>query len=314
MTIEKEKSTRVRLILAILIGLGSALLPGAVSAQAQTHVTTCGQTLDMAGEYVLMNDLNCTATGDFDGVRITASNVTFHLAGHTISSPVCDLSRNITGIFVVGGITNVRIDGGNVSGFNDGIQLSASNSTVKGMKVSGACASGIGVQGANNRVEKNTASGNVDGVLLVNAVNSFVRCNYLSGNTRGATLSGSTTSSVVEDNIISDNDAFGVAVVSGSGNIVRDNAVNDNQNGIYINSANNRVLDNIVSRSSDVGISVTNSGSPSIMRRNTVYRSGNVDMTDDSANCGGNIWRNNDFVTDLVAGVSDGGPGAGCIR
>lgn len=302
--------TRILLITAAL----ALVIISSQKSQAQTQVTTCGQILSSAGEYVLMNDLNCTAaTGDIVGVQITASNVTFHLAGYTISSPVCDQSRNITGIFAIGGIVKVRVDGGNVSGFNDGVQLSASNSVVKGIQVSGACASGIGVQGASNRVEKNTLTGNVDGVLLVNAVGSFVRSNYLSGNTRGATISGSSTGNVVEDNIISGNNSFGVSVFNGSGNIVRDNAVNDNQNGIFIDSPNNRVLDNILSRSFDVGISIGTNGSPSIVRRNTVYRSGNADMTDDSAGCGGNIWRNDSFETDLVAGIPDGGPGVGCI-
>jgi parallel beta-helix repeat protein len=296
------------------------------SAQAQPiHVTTCGQTLSVAGEYMLMNDLNCTAaTGDFDGVRITASNVTFHLAGHTISNPDCDQSRNITGIFVVGGITNVKIDGGNVSGFNDGVVLSSSNSSVKGMKVTGACLSGIHVQGVNNRVEKNSATGNGDGVSLLSTKNATVRCNYLSGNTRnGVTVSGTGTTNnfleanIIEDNIINNNGSvggFGVAVINGSYNIVRDNAVNHNRNGIFIDTPNNRVRDNTVNGSTDVGISVGSFGTTNTVRRNTVLGSGNTDMTDDNAGCDANTWRNNTFMTDLVAGVSDGGPNTGCIQ
>lgn len=288
------------------------------TAQAQLNpVTTCGQPLDAAGEYVLMNDLNCTsATGDVIGVQITASNVTFHLAGHTISSPVCDLNRNITGIFVVGGITNVKIDGGNVSGFNDGIQLSASNSSVKGMTVTGACASGIGVQGANNRIEKNTATGNGDGVLLLSTTAAIVRANNLSDNTRaGVVVSGDNTmDNLIEDNIINGNDNYGVAVFNGSNTIIRDNAANHNQNGIFIDSANSRVRDNIVSGSANVGINVTTNGSPSVVRFNTVFGSGVTDMVDNSAGCGGNIWRNNSFMTDLVNGIPNGGPNVPCLR
>lgn len=288
-------------------------------------VTTCGQNLSAAGEYVLMNDLNCIApTGDFDGVRITASNVVFHLAGRTISSPVCDQSRNITGIFVIGGITNVQVDGGNVSGFNDGIVLSSSNSSVNGMQVSGACQSGIGVQSTNNRLEKNTVTGNGDGVSLVSTRNTIVRCNYFSNNTRnGVTVSGTGTTSnfgdanIIEDNIINNNGSvggYGVAIFNGSYNIVRDNAVNHNLNGILINTPNNLVRKNTVNGSSDVGISIGSFGTPSVVRGNTVLGSGNTDMTDDSAGCGANTWRNNTFRTDLVVGVTDGGMNFGCIR
>lgn len=296
------------------------------SAQAQPmQVTTCGQTLSNAGVYVLATDLNCTAaTGDITGVQITASNITFHLAGHTISSPVCDDSRNVTGIFVVGGITNVKIDGGNVSGFNDGVVLSSSNSTVKGMKVSGACFSGIHVQGANNRVEKISATGNGDGVSLLSTKNATVRCNYLSGNTRnGVTVSGTGTTNsfldanIIEDNIINNNGSvggFGVSIINGSYNIIRDNAINHNRNGIFIDTPNNRVRGNTVNGSTDVGISIGSSGTTNNVRRNTVLGSGNTDMTDDNAGCDANTWRNNIFMTDLVAGVSDGGPNTGCIQ
>jgi len=289
------------------------------SAQLQP-VTTCGQTLAAAGEYVLMNDLNCSApTGDITGVEISASNVVFHLAGHTISSSICDLSRNVNGIFAFGGLTNVRIDGGNVSGFNDGIVLSSSISIVKGVKVTGACAFGFAVQGANNRIEKNTASGNGDGVLLLSTTGTIVRANDLSGNLRnGLGISGeNTTDNIVEDNIINSNGAtegFGVAIFNGSNNLVRDNAVNHNHNGIFLGSPNNRVRENTVNGSTDVGISVTTFGNPSIVRLNTVLGSGNRDMSDDNAGCGGNTWRNNTFVSDFVNNIPNGGMNVGCLR
>jgi parallel beta-helix repeat protein len=296
------------------------------TAQAQLiPVTNCGQTLDAPGEYVLMNDLSCEqASGDFDGVRITASNVTFHLAGHTISSSVCDPSRNVTGIFVVGGITNVKIDGGNVSGFNDGIVLSASNSSVTGVKVTGACQSGIHVQGTNNLVENNTATDNGDGISLISTKRTIVHCNNLSDNLRtGVVVSGTGRAegffeaNIIEDNILCNNGfagGFGVAIFNGSYNIIRDNAVNHDLNGIFIDTPNNRVRNNTVNGSLDVGIAIGSSGSPSVVRYNTVLGSGKTDMSDDSGGCGANIWRDNTFMTDLVNGVPDGGMGSGCIK
>jgi parallel beta-helix repeat protein len=295
------------------------------------QVTTCGQTLGSPGEYILANDLACTgATGDVVGVRITASNVTFHLAGHTISSSVCDLSRTVIGVFVEGGITNVKVDGGNVSGFNSGVQLSASNSKVKGLTVTGACLFGIGVQGDSNRVETNvvTASGS-DGIILSPATRAVIRSNHCTGNTRaGVALSDGAYNNLIAENVLDSNggpggEGYGVAIFNGIGNTVRDNAANRNNFGIRIASAVNpdgladpinRVLENVISGNSHLGIWVESILIPANIRRNSVFGNGIADMQDDSANCGANTWRNNTFLTDLVAGVPNGGPSMPCLR
>src|SRR5262245_4571807 len=152
-------------LISILSGLTTILLLAVNPAQALTPVTVCGQTLSAPGEYVLTGNLACS--GAVSGVIITASNVVFHMAGHTISNTTCDLSQTFGGIFVQGGISGVQIDGGTVSGFNDGIILSSSTSRVKGMTVTDACVFGIAVSGKNNRLERNvvTKSG-LDGIGL----------------------------------------------------------------------------------------------------------------------------------------------------
>src|SRR5262245_47357864 len=77
--------------------LGAVAAPGIHSTQARsilpqtttppTSVTACGQVLNWPGEYVLTTNLDCSGgAGDYNGVTITASNVNFHLAGHTIAS------------------------------------------------------------------------------------------------------------------------------------------------------------------------------------------------------------------------------------
>ena len=76
--------------------LGLAVFVGAAgSAEAVTLVDPaagCDQELNIAGEeYVLTGDLSCPTVTS--GVRITASGVVFHLAGHTISGDFCDLSQ-----------------------------------------------------------------------------------------------------------------------------------------------------------------------------------------------------------------------------
>src|SRR5262249_35792542 len=65
--------------LTLAVAAGCPSVPGVV--QAQTAVTACGQTLSTPGEYTLAGDLDCSGTLA-NGVTITASNVTLHLAGH----------------------------------------------------------------------------------------------------------------------------------------------------------------------------------------------------------------------------------------
>lgn len=328
---DREKLTRGwQLFLVILIGLGAVLLPGTVSAQTPTPVSPadgCGQTLSVPGEYVLTGDLPCT--GAVNGVRISSSGVTFHLAGHTISNATCDDSQTFAGIFVDGGTSNVEIEGGTVQGFNDGIVLSSSHSRVRGMTVQNACAVGILVQGVNNRVLTNvvTRSGS-DGIILSPATGAIIAANYCTGNKRaGVALSDFADNNLIVKNILNGNggsgEGHGVAVFNGTRNVIRNNAANYNDFGIRIASAvnpggrpalRNQVFENTVSGNSRVGIWIQDEGSPSVIKLNRVLGSGDADMLDDSTGCGANTWRRNTFRTDLVAGLPDGGPSAGCIR
>lgn len=286
-----------------------------------TEIKTCGQTLSAAGEYILANNLNCSGTsGDYTGVTITASNVTLYLAGHEISSEDCDLNRNISGILVAGGITNVKIIGGAVSGFNDGIVLSSSKSQVVGVTVKNACEFGILVQGAHNAITTNTVTTSGDGVVLSPSDDSRVVSNNLSGNVRaGVVISDDSERNTIAYNILDNNGAnsdegYGVAVFNGSGNTIRNNAASYNDIGIRVSAPNNAVNNNTVSGNSNYGVWLAIDGSPSSVRRNSVFGSGKSDMLDESPLCGGNVWRNNKFSTDLVNGVSDAGPGGGCIK
>lgn len=323
-------------VITILSVFAAMPLLATLPAEAQsdrchpTPVTACGQVLSAAGEYVLTTDLNCTGTpGDYNGVTITASNVVLHLAGHTISSSDCDLTRNISGIFVAGGITGVKIDGGTVNGFNDGIVLSSSHSAVEGMTVRNACEFGIAVQGEKNRVETNVVTGSgSDGIILSPATDTVISSNYCSGNKRaGVALSDGAHDNTIADNILNNNggtgEGYGVAIFNGVNNVVRNNAANHNDFGIRISSAvnpsgnpllGNKVVGNTVSGNTKTGIWVEVAGAPSIVTLNKVRGSGETDMQDDSSRCDGNIWRSNTFKTDLVAGSPDGGPCAGCIR
>jgi parallel beta-helix repeat protein len=319
------KKIRKDFLVALLVGLMATLLSAVNPAQALTPVTTCGQTLSVPGEYLLTRNLVCPDTGvDFNGVTITASNVVFHLAGRSISSTVCDLNRNLSGIFVTGGLSGVRIDGGTVRGFNDGIALSSSNSRVVGMTVTKACAFGILGQGENNWIEENVVTASGDGVALSPAKLTRVTANHLSGNVRaGVALSDFADSNFIERNILNNNGDYGIAVFNGNNIVIRNNAANKNRIGIALLSTATRdgatvlphgVLDNTVHGNSETGIWITADGAPGIVRRNSVFGSGTSDMQDDSLGCAGNTWGNNTFRTDVVAGVPNGGPAVPCLR
>ena len=47
---------------------------------------------------------------------------------------------------------------------------------------------------------------------------------------------------------------------------------------------------------------------------NTALDNRDWDLGDQNPGCDSNVWSSNQFVTDNVAGASDGGPGTGCIQ
>src|SRR5437870_5656364 len=90
---------RARLGLTVLAALSITLL-WASPAKAGTTITQsfCPVLIAQSGEYSLATDVGPCAPGA-DGIDITASNVTLHLNGHTISgtttSGTCNSSKGI---------------------------------------------------------------------------------------------------------------------------------------------------------------------------------------------------------------------------
>jgi parallel beta-helix repeat protein len=309
-----------RIVLALTAAAG-IVLGAAGPAQAATPVDPaagCDQELNVPGEtYVLTGDLVCSTKTS--GVRITASGVSFHLAGHTISSPFCDLSVALVGVHLEGAITDVLVEGGTVTGFNDGILLSGTRTRARGMTVTGACVFGVVMSGEDNQLDTSIVADNgLDGVALGAARGNTVRSNHIFGNKRdGVEISNFSDGNLVESNIVHDNgeyEGYGVVVYNGNGNTIRGNAVNRNFNGIGIQSERNSAEDNTVSASRHTGISIAAIGAGSTVQGNRVFGSGLLDMTDDVAACGTNTWSGNSFQTDQAGGVDDGGPSVPCIQ
>ena len=263
----------------------------------------CGQILNTPGEYVLTGDLTCS--GAVTGIFITSNDVVFHLAGRTISNTTCNPDVGFAGIFVIGPTSGVRIDGGTISGFNDGIILFTSSSQVRGMKVKNACFFGIAVAGQSNWLDKNVVTGSmVDGIGLGQANGTVLTANDISGNVRaGVGISNFSNGNIVFNNIVNDNgvnEGFGIAVFNGQFNLILHNVVNDNFTGIGLSSPGNLAEGNNVHGSTGVGVAIASVGMASAVRLNTVLGSGVTDMSDGTAACGGNLWESNTFETDLV--------------
>jgi parallel beta-helix repeat protein len=301
-----------------LFGVAALLLLAITPAFALTPVNPaggCAQTLAAAGEYVLTGDLNCSGTFG-NGINITASNVIFHLAGHTISSTDCDLTKNISGIFVQSGISSVLIDGGTVSGFNDGIVLYSTSSHVRGMNSTAACAFGIAISGQNNQVDTSVVTAShIDGIGIQAASGILLVANDISGNFRtGVDISNFSNNNTVASNVINNNgiaagEQGGVAIFNGKNNLITSNTVNNNFDGILIESAGNFVEKNTVNGSvgkgaSGVGILISAHGASTVVKGNTVFGSSQADMTDINPGCGTDLWQNNTFRTAVVAGGS----------
>jgi parallel beta-helix repeat protein len=310
-----EITTVLLVFLATLITTVGAMGSVTTAAEPLAPVTACGQTLSASGHYILAADLDCSATLN-NGVTIAANNVNFHLAGHTILG-ACTSGDG--GIVVSPGLTGVRIDGGTVRGFNDGIILYSSNSRVWGMTVANACTFGLAVSGQNNQIDTSTvtASG-IDGIGVGAASGVVVTSNLIYANKRmGVGISNFSDNNFVENNIVRDNgveEGGGVAIFNGANNVIRNNAVSHNFNGILIESPSNVVQNNTVGTNLDAGIVISQFGAPSVVKRNIALSNAGSDLNDFSAGCDGNIWKSNTFQTDLVNGAPDGGPGNGCIR
>jgi len=307
--------------LGLVVVLAAALTVGWLYAQAQ-QVRTCGTTIGVSGNYALANDIGpCRG----DGVTITANNVTFDLAGHTIrgiSSPAsCNMGAPQIGITVTTGANNVQIGGGTVTGFVDGIAFGASNSRVASMSVTNNCVNGMVVSNATNvTVEANTVTGSGnDGLLLLNADGGTFQANNISSNGRfGVVLVSGSDHNTIRDNSMNNNGAAaggaGLSLVGGTDTQILRNTVQGNLQGIVLHTGGNVVQGNIANSNQTVGITVADVAGDNRIDGNTATGNSAFDLTDVNAHCGTNTWQNGVFLTDDVAGVPDGGPGAGCIK
>lgn len=321
------------------------LTAGGAFGAPPTPVTTCGQVLSTPGEYMLATNLTCGGTA----IVITGDSVRFNLAGlflagnGTGSGIEVSLGsrvrirngtiRNFGNGIRLDTSNSVRVSGMVLAGNGDGLQLHASDNNGIGDSQITANIIGVRIDGSdkntvsNNLISNNVADPNLAfsaGVLVQNAsTGNTVSANVFAFNgSVGVTVQGS-DSNVIEHNTVVDtgigsSPSPGITVVESSFNTVRANALTRNSFGIEISpgagSATGNLVDANTSIGNEQGILILNGATSNTVQLNTATGNSIVDLNDGNAACAANVWTTNTFVTDLVAGASDGGPGVGCIQ
>ena len=256
---------------------------------------------------------------------------------------VCDFQTTAAtqaGIRAEGSFNHVLINGGTVTGFEDGIRLVGTPSgllaafTVSAMTVTDNCAFGVVAAFAQNgEIATSDVTGNgLDGIALVAASvggvapfiqNITVEENHVSGNARfGIIDEGKNT--VIGRNIVNAN----AALFTGAGV-----PIFGNDNTIAVNSANNTnvllgtvgafgiileqgVQGNVVTGNTAngnvTGIDIEANAASNMVKGNIAHGNGSADLQDANPACGSNTWKADNFDTALVAGVAV--DHSGCIH
>lgn len=220
--------------------------PAAVFAGV-TPITECGTVITEPGKYKLTQDLLACPGAQINTyggpLLIASSNVKLDLNGHTIQCDWHDYDWIYGhGIFAFGGISNVHIKNGTITGCNSGIVfVDVIDSSIKEITVSdskvehfldGSSFAGIGIwlvrgydvvtkhnmivnneaagiydtASTGNKISHNVTNGNGDqGIWIDTAQHSKVRCNTVHDNPlAGILLSGNaSTGNVVKGNVVS---------------------------------------------------------------------------------------------------------------
>lgn len=293
-----------------------ALVPTAVS---------CGQTLTQST--LVLNDLlGCLE----NGLVIGAHGITIDLDGHTIGG--AGLGAGILN----NGFDSVTVKNGTVSGFDTGVQLNAGSALniIEDLAVQLNLEFGIALLNADdlaggNIVRNNTVSGNGIGIALSGGTqNATIRNNEIaasmgagmivegSNNNRleantiaassdqGLLLTGASNNTIIGNTIFNVSDAAFLVELGSHGNHIEANSVSESEAGIIVDSSNANVLiNNVVSGSSDNGITLE-SAHNSIVRGNDLrFNTAGIQL---DASTGNLIESNNASETDGT-GIELGG-------
>jgi parallel beta-helix repeat protein len=198
----------------------SLLLVVAISAQAQTPITTCGTEITQPGQYFLANDL----TGCSNGILIQSQGVTLKLNSHQIVGVEEGGSR---GILVSTGTAPI-IDGPRtIARFDVGVYLqrTTSGTLIVGLTVQDNHYGFFVTGSRESTIGGNTVATNQEGILLFNSSDNHLVENIINSNQKeGIQVNGSRNEIILND--IRNNGTYGIEVLD------------------YFGSRNNRIANN----------------------------------------------------------------------
>ncbi len=129
---------RIRLAVAIALGLATLAVPGVASADSGTPITTCGTTVTTNA--YLPKDLTCSG----DGIIINGPSVTVDLRGHRLTGP--GASSTFVGVTLSDDADAAHVINGTITGWGTGIDVGFLHSNVLFSAVNFA-SSNLGVNG-----------------------------------------------------------------------------------------------------------------------------------------------------------------------
>lgn len=293
-----------------------ALVPTAVS---------CGQTLTQST--LVQNDLlGCLE----NGLVIGAHGITIDLDGHTIGG--AGLGAGILN----NGFDSVTVKNGTVSGFDTGVQLNAGTALniIEDLAVQLNLEFGIALNNADdlaggNTVRNNTVSGNGigialsggtqgatvrnneiaasmgSGMIVEGSTNNHIEANTIAASSdQGLLLTGASNNTIIGNTIFNVSDAAFLIELGSHGNHIEANSVSESEAGIIVDSSNANVLiNNVVSGSSDNGITLESAHNSTLRGNDLRFNTGGIQL---DASTGNLIEANNASETD-GAGIELGG-------
>ena len=210
--------------------------------------------IQQPGSYYLTT--NITGISGKDGIEVMTNHVTIDLNGFTM------LGGGVDGIAIDAGANNVTVRNGTISGWDDGLDSSAPNTTVEHVKILNCNENGIYSFGTatptflrdclcesnglgSSYVAIHSAGGVIsDCVVINNNVGTAIELNNGYGTVSGCTVSGNT--------------GYGFYSQSPDWNIINNTCISNQSIAITINGSNNRIEGNYVVTTNGVpGIDVT---------------------------------------------------------
>ena len=222
-------------------------------AYAEVPVSSCG-ILDVKGEtYVLQQDLSSSGTC----ITITASDITLDGNGHTITG-----ADSLRGVHIREYASGVTVQNLNISGFNTGIYVTASDAQITGNTITDMVWAGIVASNSCGvTISGNTVHASKVGIEAKYSTGIKIDSNNVDSNTQNGIRVSSVDGVIISGNTALTPGARGIILQSSNDSFIVDNIASGNEAILLHNSHNNVLINNNIESCSDCnrlyGIGVT---------------------------------------------------------